>query len=83
MPHSRILSWTHRHRLVYTSECFNTCFKIHHSLEEHLQILAPDSQSGRHEVTLETITTMASLRRRNSGWTGGAERDAIQAHSFG
>jgi hypothetical protein len=69
--------------LVYASQYFKTCFKIHHSLEEHLQILAPDSQTGLHEVTLETITTMASLRRRNSGWTGGAERDAIHAHSFG
>jgi hypothetical protein len=56
---------------------------MHHSLEEHLQILAPDSQTGLHEVTLETITTMASLRRSNSGWTSGAERDAIQARSFG
>jgi hypothetical protein len=31
-------------------------------------------------VTLETITTMASLRRRNSSWIGGAECRAIQAH---
>jgi len=52
-------------------------------LEEHLQILEPDSQTGLHEVTLETITTMARWRRRHSGWTGGAERGAIPAHTFG
>ena len=35
--------WTQCHRLVYTNQCLKTCFKIHHSLEEHLQIPAPES----------------------------------------
>jgi len=37
MPHSKVLIVSSSPTFVYANQCFETCFKIHHSLEQHLQ----------------------------------------------